>query len=104
MYCSLFKTYVDDNHCDGCDTRTGYDRDTWKYTCDGVRQKHHPIMRTAKFWLKPYAFMFKLCLLTKYIANTFFGRDWYVWSSSETGWNVGRMSWKKFMIVDGEVS
>ena len=102
MYCSLFKTYVDDNHCNSCDTRTGYDRDTWKYTCDGVRQKHHPIVRKVRFWLKPYAFKMKAYIFIKVITNKLFGRDWYVWYSSRDGYHVGKMSWKQFMIVDGE--
>ena len=92
MYCQLFEKYVNDHECDGCDRTAGYEKDTWRYTCEQNRVLHHPILRSVKWWLKLDSFKFKLFICIARIANLFNPKKkWFV-HSDWRGLHVGNIT------------
>ncbi len=93
VYCLSFSKYVDDPECDQCDTRTGYVKDTWKFTCGHLRVKHHPILRQMSFWIGSSPLYYKFIHVVKIIANCFNPKKkFYIYSRGQ-GWKVGYMDW-----------
>ena len=92
MYCKLFNKYINDHECTICDSRSGYEKDTWKDTCDHNRLLHHPILRGVNWWLKVDAFKFKLLICIAKTANLFKPKKrWFV-HSDWRGWHVGNLT------------
>ena len=92
MYCKLFCKYINDHECGVCDSRSGYEKDTWKYTCEWNRAAHHPIVEHVKWWVKPTAFKQKLFTCIASFVNFLKPkRMWFVhWDNS--GLHVGNLS------------
>ena len=93
MYCQLFHKYVNDHECDICDSRAGYEKDAWKYTCNNSRLLHHPILREAKWWLKFDVFKFKLFICIAWFVNILKpNKRWFVHSDNQ-GLHVGNLNY-----------
>ena len=92
MYCKLFNKYVNNHECDICDSRAGYEKDEWKYTCTQNRVTHHPILDEVKWWLRVSALKFKLYICMAYFTNLLKPRKrWFVWFDN-WGLHVGNSS------------
>ena len=97
MYCHLSNKYVNDHECDFCDSNAGYDKDTWKYTCDRVRVLHHPILNSVRWWLKSTAFKFKLFICIAGFVNFLKPKKrWFV-HSNRSGLHVGVLDLTEFL-------